>query len=135
MTSYLELRVVRLELEIARQAEQIRALQQDLRTLQQQQRVAQSGVYSGGSAGVSTVAFLGQLDTDGSYPTAAGSFFAVHPVTTTGALSEGSAVIYATDASTTYYVANISTVVPPIGTKVIVTPVDDRYVMDYGACA
>lgn len=67
--------------------------------------------------------------TEGTYPTAAGSYFACHPVTVGGTEAEGEAVTTTVDEDRTLYVANIGSAVPPEGTDLLATLVDGRWEM------
>lgn len=71
-----------------------------------------------------------QTKTVGTYPTAAGSFFAVATAQAFGAEVEGGAGSV-TAGSDTFHALNVGTAVPPSGTNVIATFVDYRWVFRY----
>jgi hypothetical protein len=62
-----------------------------------------------------------------SYPTAAKSYYACHPVKVSGTELEGQAVTTTVDANQTLVVANVGSTVPPSGTIVIATLVGGRW--------
>jgi hypothetical protein len=78
-------------------------------------------------------ALLVQTFTKTTYPVAAASFYAVHPVTVNGVETEGTAASYVVDTSTTYYAINEGTTIPPSGTNVLVSGVGGRWVFRYDA--
>jgi hypothetical protein len=64
-----------------------------------------------------------------SYPTAAKSYYACHPVKVAGIEAEGQTVTTTADANQTLLVANVGSTVPPTGTIVIATLVGGRWEM------
>lgn len=80
----------------------------------------------GGSAG----AMLVQTQTVGTYPTTAGSYYAVKSVDPGGAETEGGSGTF-TAGTDTFYALNSGSSVPPSGTKVIVQPIGGRWVFSY----
>ncbi|MDR3621600.1 MAG: hypothetical protein P4L85_19775 [Paludisphaera borealis] len=74
-----------------------------------------------------SVAMLVQTKVAFVYPSSANAFFACSPVRLDGPESEGAAVLYVTDLSRTYFVYNLGTHVPPIGTKVIAQSCSGRW--------
>jgi hypothetical protein len=67
--------------------------------------------------------------TKGTYPTAAKSYYACHPVKVSGTEAEGQTVTTTTDTGQTLYVANVGSTVPPTGTIVLATLVGGRWEM------
>jgi hypothetical protein len=64
-----------------------------------------------------------------SYPTAAKSYYACHPVKVSGTEAEGQAVTTTVDSGQTLYVANVGSTVPPSGTIVVAILVAGRWEM------
>jgi hypothetical protein len=65
-----------------------------------------------------------------SYPTAAKSYYACHPVKVAGTEAEGQAVTTTVDTGQTLLVANVGSTVPPSGTTLVATLVGSRWEMN-----
>jgi hypothetical protein len=66
----------------------------------------------------------------GTYPTAAGAFYAVQAVDPGGAEAEGNAGTF-TDVAGTFYATNAGTAVPPSGTRLIAIPSGGRWTFTF----
>jgi hypothetical protein len=73
---------------------------------------------------------LGQTKKIASYPTVAQSFYACAPSTLLGAEVEGGAGTV-TPGPSTFLALNLGSVVPPIGTNILATFVDSRWVFRF----
>ncbi len=62
------------------------------------------------------------------YPTTAGSYFAVNPTTAGGTEAEGQAATYSPDTQRTFYAFNAGATVPPNGSHVIASAVGNRWI-------
>jgi hypothetical protein len=67
-------------------------------------------------AGVAAVGITAVTTT---YPTVAGSFYAIHPAEVDGTPAEGVTATYVDDTASTLYAFNLGSGVPPQGTRVI----------------
>lgn len=76
-------------------------------------------------------AMVVQTFAEGTYPTAAGRYFACHPVVVSGIEDENENVLTAPDTNTIMYVANLGSAIPPAGTKRVATLVGGRWGMAY----
>ena len=65
-----------------------------------------------------------------SYPVTAQAYYATHPVTVGGVEAEGMPVSL-TDGSTTIYVGNLGTGVPPSGSYLVASHVPNRWITRY----
>jgi hypothetical protein len=74
-----------------------------------------------------SVSFLGQTTTITTYPTTAGLYYAVTPLSVGGSEAEGSTATF-TSESGTVMAYNVGSTVPPNGTKVLVSGVGGRWV-------
>lgn len=74
-----------------------------------------------------STALLVQTKTAGGYPTSANAYFACSPVRIDGGESEGSAAIFVSDDSRTYFVYNLGSRIPPIGAKLIAQSCSGRW--------
>ena len=70
---------------------------------------------------------------ESSYPTAAGSYFACHPVGLSGTEGEGDVATQTEDTSETVYAFNLGSTVPDAGTVLIAHAVGGRWVFRYDA--
>jgi hypothetical protein len=73
---------------------------------------------------------LVQTTTVKTYPTSAQSFYACLPLTVLGAEVEGGAGSI-TPGSSTFFALNLGSAVPPVGTHILATFVESRWVFRY----
>lgn len=66
-----------------------------------------------------------------SYPTTAFTFYAVQPLVIDGVEREGAAASFGPDPSRVFYACNLGSVVPPVGTKLVVTSCGGRWVFTF----
>lgn len=78
-----------------------------------------------------SVSLLVQTATKTTYPTSAGAYYYCEAVTATGTESEGSSGTLTADSSSTLYVFNVGSAVPPVGTNLVATFEDYRWVFRY----
>lgn len=67
----------------------------------------------------------------GTYPTAAGSYFACSPVAVGGAEAEGTAATLSVDTSRTIYAYNLGSSIPPSGTYLVAHAAGGRWTFRY----
>lgn len=84
-----------------------------------------------GRAVTCAAALVVQTFAQTTYPTAAGRYFACHPVVVTGTEAEGSTVMTAAATDVILYVANLGSAIPPSGTKLLATLAGGRWEMAY----
>ncbi len=73
---------------------------------------------------------VAQTKTQSSYPTSAQTFYACSPLTVLGPEVEGGMAIL-TVGNSTFFSLNLGSAVPPSGTNVLATFVDNRWVFRY----
>jgi hypothetical protein len=73
---------------------------------------------------------VAQTKTFSSYPTAAQVFYACSPLTVLGTEVEGGPAILTTGSST-FFSLNLGSAIPPVGTNVLATFVDNRWIFRY----
>ncbi len=81
-----------------------------------------------GQASRGAPTMVGRTKTVGTYPTAAGKFYACSPVGVTGAETEGASGTTTPDTSATIYAFNLGSAIPASGTDVLLTFVNSRWV-------
>lgn len=85
-----------------------------------------------GGSGLQATTFAGITASDGNYPTAAGAFYLVHPLTVGGDEVEGAAWTSTANVNQSVYAYNMGATAPPVGTKVLVFHVPNRWVFFHG---
>jgi hypothetical protein len=73
---------------------------------------------------------VAQTKTIATYPSVAQSFFACSPATVLGPESEGGAGTI-TQGTSTFLALNLGLAIPPVGTSILTTFVDNRWVFRY----
>ncbi len=66
------------------------------------------------------------------YPTTAQVFYGVRAMTVTGAEVEGRAGTFTTGPTKVFYALNLGSTAPPVGSYVVITYVEDRWIFRYG---
>lgn len=79
---------------------------------------------------VGSPSLIGQTKTVQAYPAAAQSFYACVPQTVLGKEKEGGTGIL-TPGTATFFALNLGTAVPPVGTSILATFVESRWVFRY----
>ena len=105
----------------------------ELRILRERQQAGQEALDSarGDSPPNGSAAILAMTTTVSTYPTTAGSFFAILVQSINGSEAEGSSASYVSASSTPSYAWNAGTAIPPSGTPVVCHAVGGRWVFRY----
>lgn len=74
---------------------------------------------------------VGRTTRVGTYPTAAGAYYAVRPQVVGGAEVEGGTATLANATNGVIYALNLGTTIPPEGTYVICTFIGSRWIFRY----
>ncbi len=79
------------------------------------------------------ISLLASTTTLSKYPTTASSYYACQPLTLLGTEVEGGPGVVSSTSTTsaTFFALNIGSTVPPSGTQIVVTRVDNRWVFRY----
>lgn len=100
-----------------------------LRDRQEEAQAAFRRLAAAGDDG--STAALVQTKAVATYPTAASAFFACSPLRVDGPEVEGSAAVFAADASRTIFAYNLGAKAPPVGTKLVVHSCGGRWTFRY----
>lgn len=91
-------------------------------------RVIDNGTPAENDCSVSLLVVTTQVDT---YPTSLNQYIAANPVVVDGNEIEGNAATYSADTTTTLFIENVGTQIPPNGTRMVAHLVGGRYTVRY----
>lgn len=85
-----------------------------------------------GGSGLQATTFVGRTDVETTYPSSAGRYYLVTPMTMAGDETEGSPWSGTPRSDQGVLAANLGSAVPPLGSTVLVFSVPNRWVFFYG---